>query len=142
MNIIEMTKSFKDNNDWQEFAEAQQKTIVQLSRRLVELEAKNKDLEKSLLGAMPLVATGPMIPELDHTFESDEEAISVLELAKLRNHTHIRELTFEEAKKVELYTKILSAIKEKRGKAREEEIKTISDEELMNAINVPNDTKQ
>ena len=104
-----MLEQFKDVVSLQKYAEAQYKTILSLSRRVKVLEEENVEL-KDLLEK-----TTPLVDEEKKTFttyqieaSSDEEMIAKVQLARMKEISMDRELTLEEAKRVEIFTKILA----------------------------------
>lgn len=110
----EMSKSFKDFVELQEFSQAQHRTIIELSKKISNLEKENLHLKELLESTTQLTTSDnkPMIVDLGI---SNEEIISATELRKLKELCVSKNdtLTLEEAKKVELYTKILSGLRNK-----------------------------
>lgn len=101
-------EQFKDMATLQKYADAQYKTILSLTKKVKILEQENIEL-KDLLEK-----TTPLFDEEKKTFEmpqveaaSDEEMIAKVQLIKMREIAIERELTLEEAKRVEIFTKIL-----------------------------------
>jgi len=102
-------EQFKDMATLQKYADAQYKTILSLTKKVKLLEQENMEL-KDLLEK-----TTPLFDEEKKTFEmpqieasSDEEMIAKVQLVKMREIAIERELTLEEAKRVEIFTKILT----------------------------------
>lgn len=115
----EMSKNFKDFIELQEFSQAQHSTIIELSKKISNLEKENLHLKQLLETTTQLTLSDnkPMIVDLGI---SNEEIISATELRKLKELCVSKNdtLTLEEAKKVELYTKILSGLRNK-GKSKD-----------------------
>jgi hypothetical protein len=108
-SIDKMLEQIKDFASLQKYAEAQYKTILSLSRRVKVLEEENVEL-KDLLEK-----STPVLNEEKKNFiayqveaSSDEEMIAKVQLARMREISMDRELTLEEAKRVEIFTKILN----------------------------------
>jgi hypothetical protein len=110
MNSIDkMLEQFKDVASLQKYAEAQYKTILSLSKRVKSLEEENVELKDLLEKSTPL------LQEEKQNFiayqveaSSDEEMIAKVQLARIKEISMERELTLEEAKRVEIFTKILA----------------------------------
>jgi len=113
--LDKMLEQFKDIGSLQKFAEAQQKTIQALTRKLKITEEENLEL-KDRLDSLPIASVSAASPQIlqleDLTYGSDEEVISKIQLARLKEVSMERELTLEEAKRVEIFSKII-ATKEK-----------------------------
>lgn len=113
--IDKMLEQFKDFASLQKFAEAQQKTIQALTRKLKVTEEENLEL-KDRLDSIPILSENSQntsIPQKnlaieDLSFGTDEEIISKIQLARLKEVSMERELTLEEAKRVEIFSKILN----------------------------------
>jgi hypothetical protein len=107
-SIDKMLEQFKDAASLQKYAEAQYKTILSLSRKVKVLEEENVELKDLLEKSTPL------LQEEKQNFiayqveaSSDEEMIAKVQLARMKEISMGRELTLEEAKRVEIFTKIL-----------------------------------
>lgn len=105
MSIDKMLSELKDISELKKFAEAQNKTILNLSKELKESKDKIKHLEKLL------ESTTDIIPRDNKKYEKEDEEISIRQLQLLRDLSAERELTLEEAKKVDTYSKILQNTK-------------------------------
>jgi hypothetical protein len=114
MNIEEITKDFKDRADLEKFAESQYSLIVELSKKINKLEEEKLSLKREL-DNKGLVINSNNVKELEKklSITSDAESICVMQLSLLRDISLDRELTLEECKKTEIYTKVLNSLKEK-----------------------------
>jgi len=108
-SIDKMLEQIKDFASLQKYAEAQYKTILSLSRKVKVLEEENVELKDLLEKSTPL------LNEEKKNFityqveaSSDEEMIAKVQLARMKEISMDRELTLEEAKRVEIFTKILN----------------------------------
>jgi hypothetical protein len=108
-SLDKMLEQIKDFASLQKYAEAQYKTILSLSRKVKVLEEENVEL-KDLLEK-----STPVLNEEKKNFiayqveaSSDEEMIAKVQLARMKEISMDRELTLEEAKRVEIFTKILN----------------------------------
>lgn len=102
--IDKMLSDLKDIAELKKFAEAQNKTILNLSKELKESKEKLKHLEKLL------ESTTEIIPSSSE-YSKEDEAICIRQLQMLRDLSNDRELTYEEAKKVDTYSKILQNVR-------------------------------
>ena len=134
--LDKMLEQFKDMGSLQKFAEAQQKTIQALTRKLKVLEEENVEL-KDRLDALPQQQAVSKIIQLDDlTYGSDEEVISKIQLARLKESSMERELTLEEAKRVEIFSKIVAA--KEKNKTFDATAKRLDNTDLLKMIE--NDT--
>lgn len=113
-SLDEMMKSFADMAELKLFAEQQHKTILELTKSIDKLRAKNKQLEELLQKKTPvLVGEYSPIVSAGTIDEAHEENICKMELKKLHDVSLERALTYEETKKVDIFTKLLLAINQK-----------------------------
>ena len=110
--IDTMLEKYKSIDELKAYSNAQYKTITKLTKRLSELEQEIEGLLAKGYGQTEEVAV--LIPDLNVV--SDEEAICLMELNRLKNHSLRQELTLEECKKVETYVRTLISIREKKTK--------------------------
>lgn len=134
--LDKMLEQFKDMGSLQKFADAQQKTIQALTRKLKVLEEENVEL-KERLDSLPVQQAVGKIIQLDElTYGSDEEIISKIQLARLKESSMERELTLEEAKRVEIFSKIVAA--KEKNKTFDATAKRLDNSDLLKMIE--NDT--
>jgi hypothetical protein len=120
---------YKEMSQLQEFATSQQKIIIQLSKKIQKIEEERDHLKSLLESSVPLIKKeGESLGEKFLT--SAEEAICVMQLEKLRDVSASRELTLEETRKVEVFSKVLNAVRN-APKTIEIKNKQISSEELL-----------
>lgn len=128
-----MLEQFKDFSSLQKFAEAQQKTIQALTKKLKILEDENLEL-KDKVDAIPQTVESS-VPTTTFQFDdygSDEEVISKIQLARLKEVSMERELTLEEAKRVEIFSKIVSA--KEKNKTFDVSAKRMDSSDLLKMI--------
>ena len=118
-----LTKEFKTIAEYKNFAQAQNETILELSKKIhnLEEEIRNQKIEKK------------EVISLD-TSISNEEMICLTQLRILNESSRERELTLEEAKKVDIFTKILSQINSQKEKGTSDEAGLLSSEELLKIV--------
>lgn len=122
-----VNKLFDSEEDLRVFSEAQTSTIINLNKKINELNEENKHLKNLLEKSTPIISAGIM-QESD-----DEETISRTQLRILRNVSMERELTLEECRKVDTYAKLLIALLGKT-KTIQSKTKDISTEELLKLV--------
>lgn len=118
-NKNNISKTISQYKEWQqlaEFAEAQNTTILQISKKLQKYEDQIKHLETLLKTTVPAISSSPGINKIA---DDDSEYICIVEIAKLKQITNERELTLEENRKFDTYYKILNNIKSKPNQERE-----------------------
>lgn len=125
-----MVKDFKDYAELHLFAQSQHKTITELSKKITKLEEENKHL-KSLLETTTDIVSKPKIIDLS---EPDEESIARMQLKRLNETSLTRELSYEEAKKVDIYTKLLLSINQNKPKTIEVSAKALSNDDLIKML--------
>lgn len=127
-NFDKMAAQFKDFAELQAFAEAQFKTIVAQNKQITELKAQVQSPAAQII-QFPSMGLSP------------EEEICIEQLHILRASSKNRELTLEEAKKTEIYTKMLLQI---RGNSKDVDtkFKNLSAEDLLKLTqDIPVDNK-
>lgn len=106
-------------------------TIKMLSRKIVELEEERDHLKKLLESSVPLLREeqGVLIPSTkDYILE---ENIAKVQLAILDRESMQRELTLEETKKCEIYSKILASLRNSGIKKVDAEVGLLKSEDLI-----------
>jgi hypothetical protein len=134
VSLEKMLDEVKDMAELRVFSEAQQKTILKLSKKNKELEEEVSHLKKLLESQTPLIQTDQSVGVPAEKFlTSDQEAICRMELNKLKQNSFDRELTLEEAKRVDIYSKILNVL-ENSPKTIKVETKSIPSQDLMSLV--------
>lgn len=131
MAIDKTILQYKELFQLQEFAQAQMTTIMQISKKIQRLEDERDHLKQLLESSVPLIKTSP--DGVIRNAQEDSEYICTIEIAKLKNITQERELTYEETRKLSEYFKILSQINSK-SPTKEKEVKELSTEKLLQLI--------
>lgn len=134
MSLEKMLDEAKDLAELRVFSEAQQKTIVKLSKKNKELEEEISHLKKLLESTAPIVTTSaePAV-SAEKFLTTDQEAICRMQLNRLKEVSYERELTLEEAKRVEIFSKIINVL-ENSPKTIKVETKSIDSKDLMSLI--------
>jgi len=110
-NVIEIFGIKKTVAELKEYAEAQFHVITRLSKETEQLKAEKRHLEALLKASTPVISLNK-----EEDVVSNEEKICKEQITIFKNLSTERELTLEETKKVEIYTKILFQIKQPESK--------------------------
>lgn len=129
-----MIAQFSNLEDLSAFAKAQQKTLLELTKKNKVLEDETKHLKKLLEGTVPVINPNPKT-----SFSTnDEESIAREQLFLLKQKSTNEELTYEETKKVEIYSKILNTLKTNH-KTIDANSKDISTTDVLKLLKESND---
>lgn len=128
MSIDKMISQFKNMVELQSFAAAQYTTILDQSSKLKKLEDEVKHLKKLLESMSPLIGEPSKVSSVDDG--EVEASICRTELAKLQDISTQRELTYEEAKKVDMYAKLLITL-QSRPKIKDDKTKGMKEADLL-----------
>jgi len=134
-SINKMAADYSNSEeDKSAFIKAQNQTILAQSKEINNIKRETEKLanevERLLFENAQLKAITPK--EGSSVFDvSDEETICVVQLAILKNHAMIRELTMEECKKTETYVKTLKEIRGKKVEKMEDPVENLSNDDLL-----------
>lgn len=136
MNIDSLIENFRTFEELKIFCESQFKQVMQLSKRNKELEEQlqeakkaSKDLVKKDFNNSPILLEAGNIKG-----QEDAKLISQLQLKILRDYSFERELTTDEAKRVDIFNKILIDPSKEEEKPLKANIKIIKTEDLTSFI--------
>jgi DNA-binding transcriptional MerR regulator len=138
MNIEKMLEKYNSVEELKIFCSAQMKqiqTLTQKNKELTEkvekLEGKNKELMKASAGGAPAAILGN--PAINLGMMDDAKTIAQIQLKLLKDASFERELDTDEAKRVELYNRILKeeAAKDKPLQAT---VEVVSEAELLKLV--------
>lgn len=134
VNVDKMAQSFDSVEELKNYSHAQYQTILDLSKKLKRSEAELEILREKLEKLGNETATKEALNKDNGIFDiSDEETICLTQLALLRGLAMNRELTTEEAKKFEVYHKVLSNIRNRKT-VEKPDLGELSTEELVKLI--------
>jgi cell division septum initiation protein DivIVA len=112
--------SFKDPEQLKQFADSLYRQTIELSKENEELKEHVHELKQKLSENTAKVVVSSMssmpninVKDLLSLEDNDQEMICRSQLAILRSSAMNRELTLEEARKIEIYSKVLNGIKPK-----------------------------
>lgn len=137
MSVDKMLSAYKTEAELRAFAEAAQKTLMTVQKKNKELQEEVDHLKKLVAGAVPIIKT----EDSPIAVGSDEEEIAKIELRKLREKAMDSEsLMLEDAKKVEIYSKILNS-RNKGEDKKEREVKELDSSALLALVESPEENK-
>lgn len=126
--IDKMAQKYSSVEELRAYANAQYETILKLNKKINELEKEIEEVKTNKTD----YKSAYEIPNLSGV--SDEEAICIMELNKLRQRSMNDELTMEECRKVEAYVRTLLNLRE-GGSEQVSKTGSMSTEDLMKAMN-------
>ncbi len=140
MSIEKMLEACKTELEVRNFANAQQKTLLTLMKKNKSLEDQVEELKKLVVnGALPIIGQESPSPL---QVGSDAEEIAKIEINKLKMRAMDSEsLMLEEAKKLEIYNKILTNKVDDKNKKNEREVREIDAEALLAIAEAPEKAK-
>ena len=136
-SMDQMLNQFKEVEEIRSYAEAQYSTILELSKKINKLEEENKHLKTLLENSTPILEEQKKELLGYNVDAPNEEIIAEIQLNKLKAIAVDRELTLEETKKFEIFSKVLSNLKQAQGKNKTIEVKAdvLSTEDLLKLMN-------
>lgn len=138
-NISKTVAQYKTLEQLQQYAEAQNSTILQLSKKVQRLEEERDHLKKLLETSVPIIKTTDN--KISEIYANDSEYICHMEIAKLKEISGLRELTLEESRKLETYFRIVSQV-ENKTKKPEKEVQKLDTNELLKLVESDGNGKQ
>lgn len=104
-----MDTNEKTFSELQEYIEAQQKVIIQLNKKIQKIEAEKNNLENIVKNAPVSLFQGKELSLANDM--ATEEAICAMQIKRLEEISLGRELTLEETRKLEAFSKILATFR-------------------------------
>lgn len=133
-NFSLMLQDFKSMADLQGYADAQYRQIIELNKKLKVLDDENKHLKKLLDQSVKDVIKKEDESSTSIIQLSDEESICVMQLKILKETSLDRELSLEETKKLDTFSKVLNNIRN-NPKTIKVEAKKLDNDQLMALLN-------
>lgn len=128
MDIDQLAGQFKTLKELQQYCNSQFEVIGQLTKKIVILEEDNKKLLELLDKNVPRLEVQEGSLEIYKDLP-DELVACIVQIKLLKNKAVDVELTFEEAKKLDIYTKLLITLK--NGQKKEENPAKAADESKL-----------
>lgn len=127
-----MLEQFQSVEELKAYADAKYKTILKLNKQIQDLKKQVTDVKENT--AKVVEQQAPVMFDMSSKLAStDEETICVVQLRFIRDIAMIRELSKEEAQKVEIYAKTLNLIRNVPKKV-EVNTKDLSNDQLLMLI--------
>jgi len=123
-------EKYKNYEELMNFCVAQNTSMIAQAKKIVELQEELAHVKSLLVDSVPIFE--PDSSKLDKD-SKDEEVIARIEIQKLRYEAMNRPLTFEESRKLEIYTKILSNIAS-RKKPPIIDVSNLSNDDLLEQL--------
>jgi hypothetical protein len=134
INVDKMAESFTTVDELKSYSNAQYKTIVDLNKKLKRAEAELDILREKLETISVQQNNDSALKKEDGIFDiTDEETVCLTQLALLRNLSLQRELTTEEAKKFEIFHKVINTIRNRKPDNKTS-LSELSTDELVKLI--------
>ncbi len=137
----EAEKEFNSYAELSVFSAAQHETITKLNFKINQLQEKATHLEKLLAENSIIVGDEQNLKDMFLSC-SDPEAISRCQLKLLRDRAIQQELSMEECKRVEIYSKIIDTVELKKKDRMKNVTESKSDAELLMLLKEPDAIKQ
>lgn len=139
MDINQLTENFKNFDELKIFCESQFRQILALSKKNRELEDKVIELNKKVKEQVKqeLIQSSNNSQNIlspDFKILDDAKTISQVQLKLLKELAFDRELTLEEAKRVEIFSRILNEEKKEDKKTIKADAKVLKEDELLKLI--------
>lgn len=137
MNIDQLIENFKNFDELKVFCQSQFKQILTLSKKNRELEDKLVEVNKKIKeqNKQEVMQTGGNLLTPDFKLLDDAKTISQVQLKMIKELAFDRELTLEEAKRVEIFNRILNEEKKEDKKTLKADAKVVKEEDLLQLIN-------
>jgi len=124
MNVDKMLEQYSSVEELKIFVSSQMKQIQSLTKKNKELEEKLKGLPVPSASSLPPLAVSP----------EDAKTIAEVQLNMLKSYAFTRELTTDEAKRVELYNRILVGDAELSKKPKKADVEIINNADLLKLV--------
>ena len=126
-----MSDDLQNVAELQAFASAQQRTILELNKKINAIEQENIKLKKTISSTE--IEAKKSEDKSIKAHISDEQAICEMQLSILRDRSIEGELTLEESKKVELFAKLLLQLRNP-DKKEETKVKGMNSDDLLKLV--------
>ena len=127
--IDRMASQFTTLEEQRAYGQAQFATINSQSKQINKLKNEVEELKKLLLNSVPKDPS--QVSNLLIVADSDEEFIARVQIAELKRVCSEREFTLDEAKRLDIFVKILIALKGKAEKSESKKEPELTNEQLM-----------
>lgn len=129
----DLANQFNSVKELKQYCNSQFVVIQELQRKIAVLEQQKTELEETVEKQAQKIFFGGENEINEFKGVSDEMVACLTQIRLLRERAHTRELNYEEAKKLDIYTKLLLSIKAQE-KAKPNPADGLTDEELINSL--------
>lgn len=133
MNVDKMLEQFTTVEEMKIYCSSQAKHIQQLSKENKELKEKlataSKEAKTIVKRELSTPANNDGLKVLD-----DAKTISQIQLNVLKDLSFERELTTDEAKRVEIYNRIMTGTQEKKDKPLKADVEILREADLLKLV--------
>jgi hypothetical protein len=131
-SIDKMAAQFNSLEELQAYCDAQYKTILTLNAKLQLSEKELEDLRDQIAVLKHEQLLNNAKQSSSNQFAtSDEETACVIQIAMLKEHSLVRELTMDETKKLDTFVRVLQSIRNKQPAKKEASLEDLPTEDLM-----------
>jgi hypothetical protein len=140
MDINALVEQFKSTEELKVFVASQYKQIIQLSKKNKDLEEKNQGLIKQVREqskqelTLPKASDGTIQVNPDMKVLDDAKTIAQIQLRMLKELSFDKELTLEEAKRVEIFNRILNDNEKDDKSSLKADAKVLKETDLLKLV--------
>lgn len=137
--VIKMIQDITKFEDLQQFANTQYKVMIAQAKKIEKLDEQITKLQVQLEQEKQKNLTSSTL-DTKNDNQNDAETICLIQLALLNNKSMLGELTLEETKKVETYSKVLLSLKVKDSN-NDKEKEIVENIDTSNLLSIIGQTK-
>ena len=137
--VIKMIQDITKFEDLQQFANTQYKVMIAQAKKIEKLDEEITKLQVQLEQEKQKNLTSSTL-DTKNDNQNDAETICLIQLALLNNKSMLGELTLEETKKVETYSKVLLSLKVKDSN-NDKEKEIVENIDTSNLLSIIGQTK-
>jgi predicted RNase H-like nuclease (RuvC/YqgF family) len=131
MDINKLVEQYTTIEEMKIFVAAQYKQVQNLAKENKELKEKLAKVEKA---SKEIVKSNASLPALNLGIQDDAKTIAQIQLNLLKEMSFERELTTDEAKRVELFNRILVEEADKKKTIKQADVEIIPASELLKLV--------
>lgn len=137
ISLDKMSKQFKELSELKAYSDAQYTIIIDLNKQINKLKEEKHSLEEMLKNSQIAPIVSGAVVQFPTYSISDEEKICIEQIARLKSASPSSEFTLDQARRLEIYTKILLSL---RGKEKDIDgsSKKLSTDELLKLVDSSN----
>lgn len=134
LNVDKMAEKFDSVEELRSYSNAQYQTIIKLSQQLKKAQSEAEIYKEKLEAMSNQISNESALNKEMGIFDiTDEETVCLTQLALIRGLAMNRELTTEEAKKFEIFHKVLNNIRNRKP-SEKNDLSELNTEDLVKLI--------